>query len=139
MKRSFPVDYKYLRADGIIELTHREPVLLSEPQDFDDYFGQFLEYWRKMAGGQKVYALVNWGNFRINLRASNDYARNIASLYDRVVTAIVRYNPEDPELRTTGRLTSVRLHKPAHIYGTREEALAVIRGLRDGSVDVDSD
>ena len=49
---------------------------------------------------------------------------------------IVRYGT-DPLRRAATRLMALKLHLPSNIYDTREEALAVIRGLKDGSIHVD--
>jgi hypothetical protein len=138
MGRSFTIAYKNLPTEETIEVVHLAPTRLDKPEDFDDYFEQFLRFWRAETKQQRVYVLVSWNDFSVNLRESEAYTRGVKRIYETAAIAIVRYGGSASEQRIAGRLASVRLHKPSHIYETREEALTVIRGLREGTIKVDA-
>ena len=127
---------RYHAADQLLEVVHPRPLELASRSEIQDFFHAVERFWRERCGKQKVYGLVCLDNITIPPQATQLYAEGLAPLLDRVFLAVVRYGG-DPLHRTTVRLGGLMIHTPSRIYATREDALAVVRGLRAGTVSLD--
>jgi hypothetical protein len=121
--------------DQLIEIVHPQPLVLETRRQMQAFFRSVEEFWSQHCGNQKVYGLVCLDNVTIPPQAAALYAECLAPVLDRVFHVVVRYGG-DPLHRTTVRLGGLMIHTPSRIYATREEALAIVRGLRAGTVSI---
>jgi hypothetical protein len=126
---------EYDAVENIVFVTHPEPVHLETPADIDAYFDAVIAFWRDECKRRRAYYLVDWKGFSLNMRETTFYSRHIKKVSSECAITIVRYGT-DPLRRAATRLMALKLHLPSNIYDTREEAMMVIRGLKDGSIHV---
>jgi hypothetical protein len=125
----------YDEVENVVSVWHDAPVQLETAAQLVAYFDAIVGFWRRTCLGKKAYYLVDWRNFTTNVRENDLYAAQVKRVVDQCAVTIVRYC-DNPLQRTAGRLVAVKLHVPSHIYDTREEAVAVIRGLKRGEVSI---
>jgi hypothetical protein len=116
-----------------IHVSHGEGVRLETVKDIDAYFDEVIRFWRANCGQRRVYFLVDWSGLYVNLKEVDAYGRNVRRIVDQCARAVVRFGP-DRLHRAVFRSMAIKIHVPTTVYGSREEALAVIRGLKDGTV-----
>jgi hypothetical protein len=93
-----------------------------------EHFDRVVAFWKANCRNRKVYYVVNYDGFTVNLRENDCYAENMKQVADCAIT-IVRYGGDSLQ-RTAVRLYNMKLHSPSRIYGSREEALAVVSALQ---------
>ncbi|WP_394835481.1 hypothetical protein LVJ94_00965 [Pendulispora rubella] len=98
-------------------------------------FDRALEVWRSACGGRRVYFVVDYTNFSLNLNLNDFYVQQVKRVLNECAVTIVRFGG-DPLARTGARLRSMKLHMPSHLYDSREEAIAVVRALRQGRMEI---
>lgn len=130
------VTVEYLSADNILSITHPKPLLLSHRSEIMRYFKSIQGYWKDHCRNEKVYGLVCLDNIRIDPASTTDYAECLAAVLAGIFITVARYGG-DALQRTTVRAAGIKLHVPSRIYGNREEALIVLRGLAAGTMQVD--
>jgi hypothetical protein len=123
----------YDEAENILHVWHEHPVQLDTADQLVAYFDAIVSFWRRTCRGRKAYYLVDWRHFSTNVRENNVYAAQVRRVVEQCAIAIVRFC-DNPIQRTAGRLVAVKLHVASHVYDTREEAVAVIEGLKRGDV-----
>ncbi len=121
--------------ENVLSVWHDRPVRLETPEQITAYFDAIVNFWRRNCRGRKAYYLVDWRNFSTNMRENDLYASNVRRVVEGCAITIVRFS-DNPIQRTAGRLVAVKLHVPSNIYETREEAIAVIKGLQRGDVTI---
>jgi hypothetical protein len=119
--------------ESILFASHPEPVVLATREDIAAYFDDGVRFWRRHSGGEKVYVVVDYQNLTTNLDEIEFYASQVKRIVDECAITVVRYSGSMLQ-RMAGRMTAIRLHTPSNAYSSREEALAVIRGLRAGTI-----
>ncbi len=123
----------YDATERILFTSHPEPVVLSTREEIEIYFDHGVRFWRRNCGGHKVYILVDYKNLTAELNEIEFYAEQVNRIVTECAITIVRYNG-DLLQRMAGRMTAIKLHTPSNMYPTREAALAVVRGLKAGTV-----
>ena len=123
----------YDAARNIVFVSHPDPVVLDNEQKFHAYYDAIVEFWRKSCGGKKAWYVVDWNNFTAMMTHNKVYAAGVKRVADECAITIVRFG-NDPLQRSAGHLVALKIHKPSHIYGSREEALEVIRQLGAGTM-----
>ena len=123
--------------ENIIWMSFPTPVELNTRQQIAEHFGHVVKFWRTRAGGKKVYFVVNFDNVTINAGELEFYAEQTRRAHEMCAIASVRYGG-NPLQRTVTRLAGMKIHLPSNIYETREEALAVVRKLKEGEITVDA-
>jgi hypothetical protein len=101
--------------------------------DVDALFDGIVESWRTQCKGRKVYALVAYDGFTVNLHINDYYAERMHAAVSVFAKTVVRYGGNSL-MRSGARLRGLKLHIPSNLYVSREEALEVVRGLRAGRV-----
>jgi hypothetical protein len=124
---------KYDRAENIVFMSFSVPVELSSREQIAAHFRHVVAFWRARAGGVKSYFVVNFDNVVINAAELDFYVEQTRRAHDECAIVSVRYGGS-PLQRTVTRLAGMKIHRPSHIYETREEALAVVRGLKKGEI-----
>lgn len=122
----------YDPAENILFVTHPEPVRLETREHIVRYFDEIVRFFRERCRGKKAYYLVDWTHFETNVRENDAYAENVKRVVTECAIQIVRFT-DSPIQRTAGRLVAVKLHVPSHVYDTREEAIAVVRAMREAA------
>ena len=117
---------------GILEvsLAHLAP---SSVADIEDLFQDIRSRWRVLCGDKKVYVLIDYTGFVLARAMQEAFGLQVRKITTDVAIAAVRYT-DDLTVRTQMRALAIKIHRPSNIYSTREEALGVIRGLKDRSV-----
>lgn len=110
-------------------------VHLETRDEIREHFDRVVDFWRKNCRGNQVYYIVNYDNFSVSLRQNAYYAEQMQRVLDCAIT-IVRYGG-DPLQRTAARLYNMKLHSPSRLYESREQALAVVRALKDGDMQLE--
>jgi hypothetical protein len=113
-----------------ISLSYPGPVQLETPADLATCFDSVINFWQKNCAPQKVFFLVNWSGFGINMREHAAYTHHLHRVLKCAIT-IVRYG-DNPIQRAAARIASMKLHVPSHVYESREEALGVIADIQAG-------
>jgi hypothetical protein len=124
---------KYDAEEKILFVDHPTPVALETAADVDAYFDAAVAGWRRETRGERVYFVVSYEDFSAHLSVSEAYAARVAALRAECALNIVRYGGDVPQ-RTTARRLAIMMHVPSRLYATREEAIQVVRGLRNGSI-----
>jgi hypothetical protein len=108
-------------------------VHLKTTAEVDTHFDDLIRLWRQRCGGKKVYWVVDYADYSVDVRENESYTRNMKRIIDDTAVAIVRYGGTELQ-HAAVHLYSLRLHKTSHIYATREEALAVLDRLKKGTL-----
>jgi hypothetical protein len=98
-------------------------------QNTDEYFDEVIEIARSLP--QKVYLLVCWKGAKLTPDAIQNYNKRLPELLKHI-RGIVRYEADDPVARIvirSGTVVNNYQKAEAHIYKTKEEALAAVRRL----------
>ena len=122
----------YDPTDNIVYVNHPEPVRLETATDIRAYFEEVRRFWRASVR-RKAYYLIDWSGFEMNIRESAVYGECVKRVAQDWAITIVRFG-QNPLQRAVTRAVSVKRHVPSHVYDTKEEALAVIRGLKSGAI-----
>jgi hypothetical protein len=97
------------------------------------HFDRVLAFWRDHCGGRKVYYVVNYDGFSVNLRENDLYAEQMRRVLEQSAITVVRYGGDSLQ-RTAARLYNMKLHSPTRLYDSREKALEVVRALQSGEM-----
>jgi hypothetical protein len=108
-------------------------VHLETQDEIRGHFDRVLQFWREHCRGKKVYYVVNYDGFSVNLRENEFYAQQMRRVIDQCAITVVRYGG-DALQRTAARLYNMKLHSPTRLYDSREEALGVVRALQSGEM-----
>ena len=122
----------YDEAANVVHVQHPSPVELRTRAEIAKYFDEAIEYCRAHLKGHKAYLVVNYDNLSFDTEEIDFYAGEVKRLSDDHALAIVRYNGSLVQ-RMAGRMAAIKLHKPSRVYGSREEAMAVVDGLKRGT------
>lgn len=123
--------------EKIVDVSFPPPeVRLETRQQIDDHFDFMMDWWRRTCG-EKVYFLVDYQNFFVDLKQNEHYGKRMKELIDAAALGVVRYGGDSIQ-RTGVRLYSLRLHSPSNLYASRDEALEVVERLRAGTLAVES-
>ncbi|NOU30373.1 MAG: hypothetical protein HOO96_20930 [Polyangiaceae bacterium] len=104
------------------------------------HFDRLIAAWKKWSG-VKCDMCAGYAGFQFDMTALGSLYRTRGQYvgthcFDR----IVRWGlSDDPLMRTTQRSIALATHRPSHIYETKEEAVKVILGLRQGSITITAD
>jgi hypothetical protein len=101
-----------------------------------EHFDRVVAFWRATCRGRKVYYVVDYDGFTVNLRENDAYAQSMKRVAEQCAITIVRYGGDSLQ-RTAVRLYNMKLHSPSRIYGSREEALSVVRALKAGEMTIE--
>ena len=112
-------------------------VHLETKEEIRAHFDQSYAYWRNNCGGKKVYYVVDYDGFSVNLRENEFYAQQMRPILEDCAITIVRYGG-DALQRTGARLYNMKLHSPTQLYDSREEAVRVVRALKSGKMTIDA-
>ncbi len=99
-------------------------------------FADIEEFWTRNCGGQKVYCIIDYTNFSLNVALTQTYAEYVKHAVETYGLAVVRYTT-DVATRATLRAVAIKMHHPSNIYATREDAIAIVRGLRSNRIRVE--
>jgi hypothetical protein len=121
--------------EKILFASHPQPTVLRTRADMAAYFEDGIQYWRHHCRGEKVYIVVDYENLSTNLDELDFYASQVKRVISECAITVVRYNGSLLQ-RMASRMTAIKLHTPSNTYGSREEALAVVRGLRAGTISI---
>src|SRR5690242_2311260 len=126
-------DFAYDAKEHIIFVTHPKPVHLETPDDVTSYFRAANQYWRNHGGGKKAYIVVDYANFAFNPDLRALYTQALEDALRTSAETIVRYGGS-LSVRAAARVNAIDLHTPSNLYASKEEAVRVVRRLRDGSL-----
>ncbi|MFT3922181.1 MAG: hypothetical protein QM778_06575 [Myxococcales bacterium] len=126
---------KYDAQENVIHVTFPKVHLDSQTQ-IREHFDRVLAFWREHCGGRKVYYVVNYDGFSVNLRENEFYAEQMRRVVDTCAITVVRYGGDSFQ-RTAARLYNMKLHSPTRLYDSREEALKVVRALQAGEMKIE--
>jgi hypothetical protein len=125
---------RYDAAANVIYVTF--PVVhLESRQEIREHFDRVVAYWRDNCGGRKVYYVVGYDGFSVNLRENEYYAQQMRRVMECAIT-IVRYGG-DALQRTAARLYNMKLHAPSRLYESREAAIDVVKALQAGEMQIE--
>jgi hypothetical protein len=125
---------QYDAAANVIYVTF--PVVHLETQtEIREHFDRVVAYWRANCRGKKVYYVVGYDGFSVNLRENEYYAQQMRRVMECAVT-IVRYGG-DALQRTATRLYNMKLHAPSRLYESREEAVRVVKAIQAGEMQIE--
>jgi hypothetical protein len=106
---------------------------LKTTDEVDAHFDDLIALWRRRCYARKVYWLVDYEDFRVDLKENEAYVRNMRRVFAETALAIVRYGGTSLT-HAAVHLYSLRLHKSSLIYASRNEALEVITRLKAGTL-----
>ncbi len=83
----------------------------------------------------RVYALINYTNFSLDRRLTDYWGSKVKAAVTAYSIVAIRYSV-DSLTRTIVKTIAVKAHTPSNMYESREQALAVLQGLRDKSIEL---
>jgi hypothetical protein len=110
-------------------------VRLETREDIGAFFDSIDAWWRRRCRSKKVYFAVDYTNFGVNLRENDYYAERMKQTVALCAITVVRYGGDDLQ-RSAARIRGMKVHAASNLYGTREEALSVLRAIRAGQIAV---
>lgn len=125
--------WEYDAQRQILFVSHPRPVVLTTRADIQAYFDDGIRYFREHCPGGKVYVVVDYDNLTTNLDELEFYAGQVKRVMDECAITVVRYQGSLLQ-RMASRMIAIKLHTPSNTYGSREEALEVVRGLQRGTI-----
>ncbi len=125
---------QYDAATNTIYVTFPQ-VHLETQTEIREHFDRVVAYWRKNCRGRKVYYVVGYDGFSVNLRENEFYAQQMRRVMECAVT-IVRYGG-DALQRTAARLYNMKLHAPSRLYESREAAIDVVKAIQAGKMEIE--
>lgn len=120
----------YDKVENVIFMTFPEPLLLDSKAEIVAHFERIIAFWRAHAGGQKAYFVVDFDNVTIEPSQMSHYVEQTKRAHDICAIASVRYGGS-PLQRTVTRLAGMKIQRPSNICDSREEALAIVRAMKD--------
>jgi|ERR1700677_2491976 hypothetical protein len=132
-----PVETSYQQYDAAANIIYVTfPVVhLETQQDIREHFDRVVAFWRANCRGKKVYYVVGYDGFTVNLRENEYYAQQMRRVMECAVT-IVRYGG-DALQRTAARLYNMKLHAPSRLYESREAAIDVVKAIQAGKMEIE--
>jgi hypothetical protein len=127
--------HQYDAAENIVYVTFPQ-VHLETAIQIREHFDRVIAFWKAHCKGKKVYYVVNYDGFTVNLRENDSYAQNMKRVADTCAITIVRYGGDSLQ-RTAVRLYNMKLHAPSRIYASRQEALEVVRAIKSGEMSIE--
>jgi hypothetical protein len=125
----------YDRDEEIFFLDNFANTTFVDEHQVDRAFGDALRFWRTHASGRRVYIVVDYTGVVIDPKVVDYFARKRAESVSQFTLGAVRYGG-DLATRTALRAMAVKTHIPSNLYATREDAIAIVRGLRSGRIEV---
>ncbi|HEY4120470.1 MAG TPA: hypothetical protein VGM56_21545 [Byssovorax sp.] len=126
----------YDARDNIVFMSFPRPTALETRDQIAAHFEAVIGFWTARASGKRAYFVVDFDNVTINAAELDYYAEQTRRAHELCAISSVRYGG-NPLQRTVTRLAGLKIHRPSHIYETREQALAVVRALRVGETRAD--
>jgi hypothetical protein len=126
---------QYDPASNIIYVTFPR-VHLETQAEIKAHFDRVVAYWRDNCRGRKVYYVVGYDGFSVNLRENEFYAQQMKRVMECAET-IVRYGGDSLQ-RTAARLYNMKLHAPSRLYESREAAIAVVKAIQAGQMEIEA-
>ncbi len=127
---------QYDPTDNIIYVTFNK-VHLETQAEIKAHFDRVIAYWRDNCRGKKVYYVVGFDGFTVNLRENDFYAAQMKRVIDQCAITIVRYGGDSLQ-RTAVRLYNMKLHAPSRLYESKEEAVSVVRAIQAGTMQIEA-
>ena len=111
------------------------------PEHLNAHFDRVEAAWKRWAGNRMCAMCAGYEGFQFDMgRLGALYRARAQHALEQCFDPMVRWGlADDPLMRTTQRSLAMAARRPSHIYGTRDEALAVIRGLRKGTIKLGTD
>jgi hypothetical protein len=132
--RGKTIQLSYDPNEEIVEVAFPPEAQLLTRQALDAHFDFMLDWWRHTCG-KKVFFLVDYQNFFVDLKQNEHYGTRMRQVMRESALGVVRYGG-DPLQREGVRLYSMRNHSPSNLYADRQEALEVILRLKAGTLTV---
>jgi hypothetical protein len=112
-------------------------IRLDTQAEISAFFDHIDEWWRQRCRGKKVYFLVDYSGFSLNLRENDFYAERMKKTVELCAITVIRYGGDDLQ-RSAARIRGMKVHAPSNLYETREQALEVLRAIRAGTMSVNA-
>jgi hypothetical protein len=108
-------------------------IVLQTRPDILEFFDYIDAWWRKTCNGMRVYYVVDYTGFTLNLRENDCFAERMKQTVDLSAITVIRYGGDDLQ-RSAARLRGLKVHTASNLYQTREEAIGVLQSLRAGAI-----
>ncbi len=110
-------------------------------EQLNAHFDRVEDAWERWAGHRMCALCAGYEGFQFDMaRLGALYRTRAQAALKRCFDPMVRWGLlHDPLLRSTQRYLAMAAHRPSHIYASKEEAVAVIHGLRKGTIELASD
>jgi hypothetical protein len=113
------------------------PTIHLETQaDIRAHFDKVIAFWKDKCRGKKVYYVVGYDGFSVNLRENDYYGQQMRRVVEQCAITIVRYGGDSLQ-RTAARLYNMKLHAPSQLYESREEAVAIVKAIQGGEMAIE--
>jgi hypothetical protein len=104
-------------------------LILNDERGIARAFDAIEAFWRRSCGGQKVYCVIDYTNFSLDVAMTDVYATHVKHAVENYTITTIRYTT-DVSTRATLRAVAIKTHNASNIYATKEDAVAIVRGLR---------
>jgi hypothetical protein len=126
----------YEAETNIIYVTFPQ-VHLETPTEIREHFDRVIAWWRDNCRNKKAYWVVGYDGFTVNLRENDYYAQQMKRIAEGCAITIVRYGGDSLQ-RTAARLYNMKLHAPSRLYDSKEEAIAVVKAIQTGQMQIEA-
>lgn len=96
-------------------------------------FDVIHHFWTRECGGKKIYCVIDYTDFSLDIALTEIYAASVKHAVETYSITTVRYT-NNLAARATLRAVAVKTHLPSNVYATRQDAIAVVRGLRANKI-----
>ena len=127
---------QYEADENIVYVTFPK-VHLETQTEIKAHFDRVVNYWRDNCRGKKVYYVVGFDGFTVNLRENDFYAAQMRRVLDQCAITVVRYGGDSLQ-RTAVRLYNMKLHAPSRLYESKEEAVSVVLAIQAGTMQIEA-
>lgn len=96
-------------------------------------FDVIYRFWTRDCGGKRLYCVIDYTDFSLDIALTDVYAAAVKEAVETYSITTIRYTT-NLSARATLRAVAVKTHLPSNVYATREDAVAVVRGLRTNRI-----
>ncbi len=127
---------EYWATDEILFINLFEGAHFDSREKIDAAFAAIDADWKRLCK-KKVYCVINYTGVTVDPTVLEYWSHKRTDAVTRYSLTTVRYGA-DLQMRIAVRAMATRTHVPSNLYATRDEAIAVVRAIRQGTMRFDN-
>jgi len=123
---------EYRPDDDLLFVNNLAHTRFDNAKAIDRAFAEIEQYWENHCK-RRVYCIVDYTNLVIEPNLLSYWSEKRTAAVRKYTYTTVRYGA-DLGTRVALRAMAIKTHVPSNLYATKEEAIAVVRGIRQGTI-----